>query len=609
MAFIPHGHPDREKNLARFLDGNHEEVPDVAFHGTMDDFSQFKYESPTRVSRGLNRLGFWFDKNERTPNYFAGYAQPSESRKPNVIAAHISMKNPLIFASDEIHPELQDKINEMAKRQDWYGINGLLAQKGHDDAFDKLMRLLPNGGRTRNEVVDQIRQKLMDDGYDGIILKNTMADHQTRGGRPTDWYLPFRSEQIKSAFGNQGTFDPNDPDITKAQGGEVEDDGIAAYHGSPHDYPAERLIRSPKGQEQYIVGQPGALPEVPQGATVMQDFPLGRMRMDKIGTGEGAQSYGHGLYTAENEDVAQGYREKLAMGQSTLDNRPMGQVASEKYKLPYGTEPNIEHDIADIVSSYGDTARSVMESRYPNLLTHYDKLVEEGRIKQPGRMYEVRINAHPDHFLDWDKPLEEQSEYVRSILAQDMFKPAPPRPVVHLEHADGSSGRLNAKNMEDAEQMAAYWKQQGSKATVSVPDETVPLSSGEDLHKALSRKMGFVNVSKRLRDAGIKGIRYLDAQSRSAGEGTRNYVVFDDKLVDIKRKYAAGGVVKESSDGKEAREDRAAHGRSRRKTPLIIDQYPTQYVPHVGRQVMQTGGSAIVKRALELTSQRRQRGR
>ena len=34
--------------------------------------------------------------------------------------------------------------------------------------------------------------------------------------------------------------------------------------------------------------------------------------MSKIGTGEGAQAYGHGLYFADNEGVAKSYRENLA---------------------------------------------------------------------------------------------------------------------------------------------------------------------------------------------------------------------------------------------------------------------------------------------------------
>ena len=31
--------------------------------------------------------------------------------------------------------------------------------------------------------------------------------------------------------------------------------------------------------------------------------------MDQIGTGEGAQAYGHGLYFADSEDVARTYKE------------------------------------------------------------------------------------------------------------------------------------------------------------------------------------------------------------------------------------------------------------------------------------------------------------
>ena len=39
------------------------------------------------------------------------------------------------------------------------------------------------------------------------------------------------------------------------------------------------------------------------------------------------------------------------------------------------------------------------------------------------------------------------------------------------------------------------------------------------------------------REAGIPGIRYLDGMSRNAGEGSRNYVVFDDSIIDILKKY------------------------------------------------------------------------
>ena len=43
--------------------------------------------------------------------------------------------------------------------------------------------------------------------------------------------------------------------------------------------------------------------------------------------------------------------------------------------------------------------------------------------------------------------------------------------------------------------------------------------------------------SDAMRNAGVPGIKYLDQGSRSAGDGSRNYVVFDDKIVEILRKY------------------------------------------------------------------------
>ena len=40
-----------------------------------------------------------------------------------------------------------------------------------------------------------------------------------------------------------------------------------------------------------------------------------------------------------------------------------------------------------------------------------------GELKPAGgHMYEVNIGADPEHFLDWDKPLSEQSQHVQEAL-------------------------------------------------------------------------------------------------------------------------------------------------------------------------------------------------
>ena len=38
----------------------------------------------------------------------------------------------------------------------------------------------------------------------------------------TTHYIAFHPEQIKSAVGNRGTFDPKETDIRKSEGGDVE---------------------------------------------------------------------------------------------------------------------------------------------------------------------------------------------------------------------------------------------------------------------------------------------------------------------------------------------------------------------------------------------------
>jgi hypothetical protein len=42
------------------------------------------------------------------------------------------------------------------------------------------------------------------------------ANKLLKDSHDATWYVPFTPEQVKSAIGNAGTFDPKHPDITKA---------------------------------------------------------------------------------------------------------------------------------------------------------------------------------------------------------------------------------------------------------------------------------------------------------------------------------------------------------------------------------------------------------
>ena len=56
-------------------------------------------------------------------------------------------------------------------------------------------------------------------------------------------------------------------------------------------------------------------------------------------------------------------------------------------------------------------------------------------------------------------------------------------------------------------------------------------------------------ASQKLLEASIPGIKYLDQHSRDAGAGSKNYVIFNDKLIDVNRRYAEGGEVEDDADG------------------------------------------------------------
>jgi hypothetical protein len=247
--------------------------------------------------------------------------------------------------------------------------------------------------------------------------------------------------------------------------------GIRAFHGSPHDFDAFDL--------------------------------------SKIGTGEGAQAYGHGLYMAENPSVAEAYRVAgLRGGPIQYQGRGIRELPNNDLAaLPDLTRRTLGR-IADD-SHIDEALQNAKSDGLTDIAGEIERLQREGLIQNRprGRMYEVNINADPEHFLDWDKPLSQQPERVQKALEPYGYKPQP-------------------------EQMSAF-----DDALLAALNDTGPATlpkqppnpSGEAIYRALG--------SERLRDAGLPGIRYLDQGSRTAGEGSHNYVVFNDSLIDILRKY------------------------------------------------------------------------
>ena len=240
--------------------------------------------------------------------------------------------------------------------------------------------------------------------------------------------------------------------------------GIRAFHGSPYDF--ERFDTS------------------------------------KIGTGEGAQAYGHGLYMAGAEDTARSYRENLSNPDLFVDGKKVGEIGA------LGDDA-VGHAALMLATNPGPAAakEAVQQSMSMRQAGNYGYHQADGNrilkaiddmaganveISPGGKMYEVNIGADPQQVLPWGQTVGQPPPAVRDKL---------------LDMGYGDTDR------------------------------------GADVYSHMARgKEGDAGASQRLLDAGIPGIRYLDQGSRGAGQGTHNTVVFDANTIDILRKYGLAGL-------------------------------------------------------------------
>ena len=239
-----------------------------------------------------------------------------------------------------------------------------------------------------------------------------------------------------------------------------------------------------------------------------------KFTLDHIGTGEGAQAFGWGLYFAENESVAQFYREQLS--KADLRDVDSAQIAAAR-------------DFKKDGVSLGEAIEG-MKAAFPDASNKDITAALSEPYEQTGALIKVELAPEADEWLDWDKPLGEQSEKVQAILKEKLdYDPA--------EFSDDIG--------QDVYRFLA-----------DTPAGTIHF---EDKKKA----------SLALKEAGIPGIRYFDATSRTEQEGTSNFVVFDEELVQIEEFLGDGSEVFEQAPAAQAG----------LKPTFAVNQVATEMIP------------------------------
>lgn len=226
-------------------------------------------------------------------------------------------------------------------------------------------------------------------------------------------------------------------------------------------------------------------------------FPQGRPRLDKMGTGEGAQAYGRGFYSAESGGVGAQYRGALSYKDTV-----------QKFRDELPDDADFE-DVTDLLGTglfsadqeaviralrdddwLGfDYPSQAISAAYSRDLDNFDPspALKEA-VQATGTLYKLDIpDADAAKLLDYDAPISAQPKVVQDAITKLGFMP-------------------------------------------DTPDKL----AGGDVWFRMRQQLGEQEAADAMREAGVPGLRYKDAGSRGKGDsdGTRNFVVWDQDVLD-----------------------------------------------------------------------------
>jgi hypothetical protein len=201
----------------------------------------------------------------------------------------------------------------------------------------------------------------------------------------------------------------------------------------------------------------------------------GKFDISKVGTGEGAQAYGHGMYFAENPAVAKEYQKSLS-GRTDFNQQPSDSAfihAVESFRQA-GTPLN--------------AIPAEMKKAYKSVTDKDIQLAIQATEK--GNLYKVDIpDADIPMMLDYDKPLSQQPKAVQDVAMQ------------YLSGLKNQAKMGGFKSIWDLDGGDLYGVMQRYQLN--------------DIGKLIKKNVDSKDVSDKLLNYGISGIRYLDEGSRN----------------------------------------------------------------------------------------------
>ena len=447
------------------------DVDTPVYHGTAADVRQLKATGETTKARSAKH-SVWLVDDPNVAGTYARYAAESRPVERLIEQADSHGRKGEFDRQEQLYHQAEE-LESSGELVDAGGQNILQVYANMKNPMRK-----DADGATMSDLDDSQLFKWLQEGRsnnnDGLIIDN-FSDNADYGQYLPAKHLAVQPDQVRSV---NAAFDPDykGPNIL---GGYALPAGSTALMAS--------LLAAPEEAEAGFVTRGGReLLEAWHGSPHEFD----RFSMDAIGTGEGAQAYGHGLYFADSKDVATGYRDNLKDWDSVFEmNNRLDELQSE------------------IDSASGEKLKK--------LVSEYEQVAEarEIAISDPGALYRTEIDVTPDQLLDYDKPLSEQGEAVRNGVTSTEYY---------------QNLRSNMLGSSDD-----YVDSVDKILSESTYDDLIGHSSNYDGENASL-------FSSQLSENNVKGIKYLDGDSRGKfDDGTSNYVIFDDKLINIAERGAS----------------------------------------------------------------------
>jgi len=245
--------------------------------------------------------------------------------------------------------------------------------------------------------------------------------------------------------------------------------------------------------------------------------PLGEFDASKIGTGEGAQTFGYGIYTAENPAVATSY--KLA-GVDTVNLMGRDGGSINISALPKPLQKAIEANVGapDLLGNAerflaNKTNQSFYSEKYgaqsidDSVKALKDLNAAGVSVRDSGNLYKVDL---PDekiaNMLDWDKPMAEQRNLIEKMRKALVGGDSPLSRVKQFELNDFLNDKVRMRNLS--------------------PQSIINLKDPK--------------IVERLRQAGIPGVKYFDELSRRPGASSMTQAQLDTRIDILKKDIDSG---------------------------------------------------------------------